>query len=141
MQVTATQVRPFSWGFAEYLYMSSDVTVKNLHFKKGGYTSYHYHRRRMELLHVVSGIFKIYTLDQMKENVRESVVVPGNKIAIYPGEAHQIVAEEDGILTETSEEYSEYDTVRIIKNSIVNTLPVDSLKGTNKGQPFFPGKE
>ena len=133
MQVTVTQVRPFSWGFAEYLYMSSDVTVKNLHFKKGAYTSYHYHRRRMELLHVVSGVFKIYTLDQMKETLRESVVVPGNTVAIYPGEAHQIVAVEDGILTETSEEYSEYDTIRIVTNAVINQLAIDSLKGTNKG--------
>lgn len=113
MQVTTVQTRAFQWGFAEYLYMSRDVTVKNLHFKKDQYTSYHYHKRRMELLTVAKGLFIIYTYDTRNEMIQETRVQPGNTIAIYPGVAHQIVALEDGIITETTEEYSEHDTVRL----------------------------
>ncbi len=132
MQVSVTQSRPFSWGFADYYYISREVTVKNLHFKKGGFTSYHFHARRMEILHVATGKFVMYTLDQKGETMREITVVPGNTVSFYPGQAHQIVALEDGIIVETSEEYSEHDTKRLIKDMTVDQLSIDSLKHANK---------
>lgn len=132
MQVSVTQCRHFSWGFAGYCYISREVTVKNLHFKKGGFTSYHYHARRMEILHVATGTFAIYTLDQNGKTMREIKVVPGNTVSIYPGQAHQIVALEDGMIVETSEEYSEHDTIRLVTTHIVKDLSINSLKHTNK---------
>jgi quercetin dioxygenase-like cupin family protein len=128
MQVSVTQCRPFSWGFASYVYMSREVTVKNLHFKKGGYTSYHFHARRMEILHVATGKFVMYTLDQKGETMLDITVLPGNTVSFYPGQAHQIVALEDGIIVETSEEYSEHDTKRLIKGMTVDQLSIDSLQ-------------
>jgi hypothetical protein len=113
MQISTVQTRPFQWGFAEYMYISRDVTVKNLHFKKDCHTSYHYHRNRKELLSIASGSFLIYTLDKTGERIQATKVVAGNTVLIYPREAHQIVALEDGIITETTEDYSEHDTVRI----------------------------
>ena len=117
MQVNNVPSKEFSWGSVNYVYMSPYLTVKTLLFKKGGATSYHYHTKRQETLNVVSGTFKIITSeptrDPNQKKRKEIVVVPGNVITIYPGEPHQIVALEDGILVEMCEEYSEYDTVRI----------------------------
>ncbi|UZE92326.1 MAG: cupin domain-containing protein [Methanosarcinales archaeon] len=94
------------WGYEKVLSLTSEELRKEL-FIKGSYqTSYHYHEKRDETMHIVSGSGYIEFEDR-KERFKK-----GDAIRIEPNTPHTIVAEENAIIHEVSTPHPE-DVVRI----------------------------
>ncbi|MDI6902703.1 MAG: sugar phosphate nucleotidyltransferase [Methanocellales archaeon] len=94
------------WGYEKVLALTNEEMKKVL-FIKGGYqTSYHYHEKRDETMHIASGVGYIEFEDHKKTFKKNDV------IRIKPNTPHTIVAEENTIIHEVSMPYPE-DVIRI----------------------------
>jgi NDP-sugar pyrophosphorylase family protein len=95
------------WGFEKVLNLTGDGVTKNLYILGGYRTSLHYHERREETLHVLSGSGHIEFENQASEKFRE-----GSEIKIKPKTRHSIVAVENATVYEVSTFFPE-DIVRV----------------------------
>jgi len=94
------------WGYEKVLSLTSEELRKELFIKEGYQTSYHYHEKRDETMHIVSGSGYI-EFDDGKKKFKK-----GDALRIEPNTPHTIVAEENTIIHEVSTPYPE-DVVRI----------------------------
>jgi len=94
------------WGYEKVLSLTDKELKKELFIKEGYQTSYHYHEKRDETMHIVSGSGYIEFEDR-KERFKK-----GDAIRIEPNTPHTIVAEENTIIHEVSTPYPE-DVIRI----------------------------
>jgi len=94
------------WGYEKVLALTEKELRKELFIKEGYQTSYHYHERRDETMHIVSGAGYMEFEDHKKTFKK------GDAIRIKPNTPHTIVAEENTIIHEVSTPHPE-DVIRI----------------------------
>ena len=88
------------WGRVEHLFHSEHAAVSLLEIKKGGYTSIHYHRQRVNQFTVISGrvIIEHWTLGKMDLGKRE--LGPGESMEVDAGIEHRFCVVESGEMVE-----------------------------------------
>jgi NDP-sugar pyrophosphorylase family protein len=94
------------WGYEKTLLFTSERLEKELFIMADYRTSLHYHEKRDETLHIVSGSGYIEFEDWKKEFKK------GDAIRIKPNTVHSIVAIENTTIREVSTPYPE-DVVRV----------------------------
>ncbi len=89
------------WGTTELVFDSFSATVNVLHVKKGGVCSWHYHDRKYNHFHVISGRFAVRFRPGGK--LTQVEMLPGESLTIYPGpeHRHEFEALEDSVVVET----------------------------------------
>lgn len=93
------------WGYEKVIVLTDKYLTKELYIKKGECTSFHYHERKDETLHVYRGEGYVEFRDH-------KVILKKNEtVRIEPGTVHCIHAIENLILNEYSTPHPE-DTVR-----------------------------
>jgi len=94
------------WGYEKIIVSTEKYLTKELYVKKGASTSFHYHEKKDETLHVSRG-------EGVIEFEDEQVILRKNeKVRIQPGMAHSIHAVENLVLNEYSTPHPD-DTIRI----------------------------
>lgn len=94
------------WGYEKILALTEERLEKELFIMSGYRTSFHYHEKRDEILHVLSGLGHIEFEDR-KEHFKK-----GTAIRVKPNTRHSIVALENTIIHEVSTPFPE-DVVRV----------------------------
>ncbi len=84
------------WGYEKLLSLDERRMGKELYLMAGHQTSFHYHKRRDETLHVVSGAGHV-EFEGERLGYRKGSVIP-----IKPGTPHTIVATENTLIREVS---------------------------------------
>jgi len=85
------------WGFEKVLSLTDDGVAKILYVLGGYRTSLHYHERREETLHILSGSCYIEFENQAPEKFKK-----GSEIKVKPKTLHSIVATENTAIYEVS---------------------------------------
>ncbi len=96
------------WGYERIIVNNPKYLVKELYIKKDFMTSVHYHPRKDESMHVLSGEGYI---DFSKEKKRETMRA-GSVLQVVPNRTHSIVAKENLRIYEYSTPHPD-DSVRI----------------------------
>jgi len=94
------------WGYEKLLSLNKKWMEKKLYIMAGYQTSFHYHKRRDETLHVISGAGRVEFEGKKREFKK------GAAISITPGTSHTIVATENTLIHEVSTPHPE-DVVRV----------------------------
>lgn len=94
------------WGYEKTLLLTDKRLEKELFIMAGFRTSLHYHEKRDETLHIVSGSGYVEFEDRREKFTK------GDAIRIKPNTIHSIVAIENTIIREVSTPYPE-DVVRV----------------------------
>ena len=94
------------WGYEKLLSINKKWMEKELYIMAGYRTSFHYHKRRDETLHMISGAGRI-EFEGKKLEFKKGAAVP-----IRLGTAHTIVATENTVIHEVSTPHPE-DVVRV----------------------------
>ena len=94
------------WGYEKLLSLNKKWMEKGLYIMAGYQTSFHYHKRRDETLHVISGAGRIEFEGKKREFKK------GATISITPGTSHTIIATENTLIHEVSTPHPE-DVVRV----------------------------
>ncbi len=96
------------WGYEKVITDNDKYLVKELYVKKGFQTSVHFHPKKDESMHVMSGDGRI----ELTESGKHEVILPGSVVRIEPNTHHTIVATENLTIHEYSTPHPE-DTVRV----------------------------
>lgn len=101
------------WGY-ENIWVSNDKYCgKFLHFNTGAKFSMHFHAQKEESWYVLSGKFKIITIDTETSKRHE---IDFNKDDVYhvmPLVPHQLICVEEGVIIEVSTPDSIKDNYRV----------------------------
>jgi NDP-sugar pyrophosphorylase family protein len=94
------------WGYEKLLGLNKKRMEKELYIMAGHQTSFHYHKRRDERLHVIRGAGRV-EFEGKKREFKKGTAIP-----ITPGTAHTIIATENTLIHEVSTPHPE-DVVRV----------------------------
>ena len=101
------------WG-CEEIWANSDLyCCKFLHFKKGGQSSMHYHRKKDEKWYVLSGEFELETIDTAYAERDKEELKTKDTRNIWPGLPHRLTCKKAGVIIEVSTPDDESDHYRI----------------------------
>lgn len=118
------------WGYEKIIVSGPLYCGKILRFVKGKSCSLHYHRRKTETFHLLSGRLEIWTIydgEFAEEILRDrgeialldacdsEILTPGDTFHLKPGLVHKMTALQDSELLEISTQDFEDDSYRIIK--------------------------
>jgi NDP-sugar pyrophosphorylase family protein len=106
VQTEYTNKEDKPWGYEKIIVSTEKYLTKELYVKKGACTSFHYHERKDETLHVSRGEGYIEFED------RQVLLRKNEQVRIHPGISHSIHAVENLVLNEYSTPHPE-DTIRI----------------------------
>ncbi len=89
------------WGTTESVFESRTITIHVLRVKKGGVCSWHYHDRKYNHFHVISGRFAVRV--KVNDSYRTFDMEPGEQFTVGPGvdSRHEFEAVEDSVVIET----------------------------------------
>lgn len=105
------------WGHEEIIVNNDMYCGKIMHFKKGKYTSMHFHVKKTETFYVMSGEFDIELIDTGNATTSRIRLLKGDKYDIQPQKPHRIIANIDGKLLEISTHDDTLDSYRVIPGS------------------------
>ena len=98
---------PKIWGRNSEIYNNDLCSVNVLHVRKKGTCSYHTHKSKHNIFHVLSGQLKIIT------DIGESVIGPDQSFTVFAGTKHQFQALEETVAIEVMfVKYSQDDIQR-----------------------------
>ena len=102
-----SEMWPKVWGRNTEIFKNSSTSVNFLELVKGGVCSWHFHRTKHNIFHIVSGKVKI------KTEHNESILLPGQSLTVLSPMKHQFEAMEDSKMVEVMfVQYSAEDIVR-----------------------------
>ena len=102
-----------SWGWEDWIY-NGKYCGKVLFVKNGKQTSFHYHKKKDEVIYVQSGMIEIVYSDKDDEvKAGKSILNAGDAFRVKPGLRHRIVAILDSYLFETSTHHEDEDSIRV----------------------------
>ena len=108
------------WG-SEYIWASNDkYCSKMLNFNTGAKFSMHFHSVKEETWYVLSGKFKVITINTANATQYEQILSVGDTWHNPPLSPHQLICLEEGTILETSTPDSVEDNYRV--------MPGDSQK-------------
>jgi quercetin dioxygenase-like cupin family protein len=99
------------WGSEEWIVNCPEYCGKYLRIKRGGKSSYHYHKVKKETFYCVSG--------KVILNVEDKLYNLSEPVTINPAERHYFEAITDSVILEISTEHKDEDVYRLT-NSIYN---------------------
>jgi mannose-6-phosphate isomerase-like protein (cupin superfamily) len=99
------------WGYELWWAQTERYVGKLLHVKAGHQLSLQYHRRKDEMIHLVSGELTL-VLDEDGSGLRDHAMKPGESYRIRPGTKHRMMAVSDCDILEASTPEVE-DVVRL----------------------------
>lgn len=103
------------WGH-ELIWATNDKYCgKLLKFNTGAKFSMHFHAEKDESWYVLSGKFKLRTVDTKTADEYEKILNEGDSIRILPLQPHQLLCIEEGVIIEVSTPDSVEDNYRIAK--------------------------
>ncbi len=105
-----------SWGKEVWYWNSDRYCYKHLYFEKGKGCSFHYHKIKDEVFHVLKGTVTIqYSWGDDIEQVNKRILSEGMIFHVPPMMRHKMVANglTDAVLAEVSTTHSEDDSYRI----------------------------
>lgn len=95
------------WGRNTEIFKNSSTSVNFLELLKGGVCSWHFHRTKHNVFHIISGKVKV------KTEHNETILLPGQSLTVLSPMKHQFIAMEDSELIEVMYvQYSADDIVR-----------------------------
>ena len=119
MKTSSTQKIKFvpkGWGFEKWIHNHELYCGKLLYFVKGKKCSWHYHKLKDEVFYVQSGrILVRYSDEDVLQNAKETILMPGDNFHVYVGLRHQMEALEDTQLFEFSTQHFDSDSYRLQK--------------------------
>jgi mannose-6-phosphate isomerase-like protein (cupin superfamily) len=120
MDTTTTYKTGYAWGYIHWIHPQPELCIKELHFFKGGATSFHSHTERNETLFISSGRFRIRILYPESGITDTQDVGIGTRVFIRPNTHHQITAITEGTIIELTKNYNENDIVRYERPSLID---------------------
>ncbi len=112
-----------AWGHEEWIANSKFYCGKRLIIKKNHACSLHFHKNKLETMHLQSGKIEIRFRNPFSAEDYVVLLVPGDSIHIHSPAMHQIFAIEDSELYEFSTEHEESDSYRVEKNITIKDQP------------------
>ena len=101
---------PKIWGTNDEIYNNDLCSVNILRIKSGGTCSFHSHKAKHNVFHVISGQLKI------KTDKGDSVLSRGHSFTVFAGTQHQFQALEETICIEVM--FVRYDENDIQRESV-----------------------
>lgn len=102
------------WGKEHVFANNERYCGKLLIFTKDGYEgSTHFHLKKHEHFHVLSGLFEIQCINGENASKYFIRLWPGDTIEIPPGQPHRIICEKAGTILEVSTPDSPEDSYRV----------------------------
>ena len=92
---------PKPWGHEIWFGMQNEYVGKILHINKGHRYSLQYHEKKKETQYLLTGKVK-FTLGKDIDNLQEIILLPGDKLDVYPGDIHRAEGLEDSQILEVS---------------------------------------
>ena len=107
---------PKGWGSETWMTNNHLYCGKILKFNKHKQCSWHYHVRKDETFFLQSGRLRLTygNVDDITQ-AKTIILVPETTFHVPPGMRHQMFAEEDSILLETSTQHLDSDSIRVTK--------------------------
>lgn len=103
------------WG-QELIWATNDKYCgKLLKFNSGSKFSMHFHAEKDESWYVLSGKFKLKTIDTKTADLHEKILDVGETVRIFPLQPHQLICIEEGVIIEVSTPDSVEDNYRVKK--------------------------
>ncbi|MFC1615598.1 cupin [Patescibacteria group bacterium] len=96
-----TQIKLKPWGKEIWFAHTNKYAGKILEVKKGHRYSLQYHESKQETQYLYKGKVK-FTYGTDKDNLKEIILEPGDKIDVHPGTIHRLEALEDSQIFEVS---------------------------------------
>lgn len=88
------------WGLDELLVSGPHFELHKLTVKAGGFCSIHFHRDKIQYIHVASGVLKMRTYDQAGRMICEQDCLPGETSIAGPEIRHQFYGLTDAVAYE-----------------------------------------
>ena len=105
-----------NWGYELWIHNDSDYCGKLLVFNsKGNKFSMHYHLKKKETWYVQSGGFDFWWIDTENGILNYQLLSVGDSVLIERGLPHQLIADTEGEIIETSTEHFDADSYRVMK--------------------------
>lgn len=102
---------PKGWGKEEFLVNEPEYAAKLLYIGKGGATSLHFHRDKLETFVVQRGVLVVKL--GLQEELRH-VLIPGMALDLPRSVPHRLCApQSDVVLLEVSTFHSDEDSIRV----------------------------
>jgi quercetin dioxygenase-like cupin family protein len=116
-----THIEPQSkaWGSVRHVFDHASAAVSVLHVERGGFSSRHYHRERINRFIVVAGAIEVVTYSSGSAALKElsrSRLAAGDVFDVHPNIVHRFEVIESGIVVEvywTAASLSFEDIVRL----------------------------
>jgi quercetin dioxygenase-like cupin family protein len=124
MQVTSLREKtdiehtyvPKGWGSELWVVNKEEYCGKILTFENGRKCSWHYHKIKDEVFHLMSGKLKVfYSDDDDLSKAKWKILNPGDSFYVYPGLRHRMLALEDSVMIEFSTQHFDSDSYRVEK--------------------------
>ena len=103
------------WGYENIFVTNDEYCGKILHFNAGGKSSMHYHVKKKETWHCLSGKFIIRRINTDNASIKETIFEPGMTWTNYIGIPHQVECIEEGDILEVSTPDDSIDNYRVSK--------------------------
>ena len=105
---------PKKWGYEHWVVNNEEYCGKILFLNKDNHSSWHYHKLKHETLYVQSGklLIKFNDSDDFV-SAKEIILNPGERLVVYRGLRHQLIALEPTYILEFSTQHFDTDSIRI----------------------------
>lgn len=114
VQQVQTTVVPKDWGSELILDNNELYCGKILRFNAGASFSLHYHLLKTESWYVLSGTFRMVTMNTERGEEEQRDIVKGDAFRVEPGAPHQLCAGPNGgQILEVSTQHFDSDSYRI----------------------------
>ena len=105
---------PKKWGYEHWIVNNDEYCGKILFIEKGNHSSWHYHKLKHETLYVQAGKLKILFNDSDDyKTAKEIILNPGERLVVYRGLRHRLIALEPTYIIEFSTQHFDTDSIRI----------------------------
>jgi mannose-6-phosphate isomerase-like protein (cupin superfamily) len=116
MEILVPEIHEKVWGSERWLCNTELYCSKILYLNKGYRCSYHYHKKKDEVFHILKGyVFMVVNGSMIAMEV-------GDTIRIKPGDIHSFTGLEDAEILEVSTKHMEDDSYRVDKSGEAYTL-------------------
>ena len=105
---------PKKWGYEHWIVNNDEYCGKIKKKEKGNHSSWHYHKLKHETLYVQAGKLKILFNDSDDyKTAKEIILNPGERLVVYRGLRHRLIALEPTYIIEFSTQHFDTDSIRI----------------------------
>lgn len=111
---------PKGWGYELILENNENYCGKLLVFEKNHKFSMHFHMKKKETWYVQTGTFTFKWIDARDATEHVDTLTQGDVVTIYPGQPHQLITEDGGIIFEVSTTHYDEDSYRIFPGNSQN---------------------